>query len=936
VSPAEDYLAIPDEYSRWCGGLRWSADGEAVEYAADEPKLGLTFAVRGAIAQFLEGFGSGTRTVHFAYVLHLLGLLGYGNRGRVADPRGAFDRLAQAFQDAGRPLRNAGALCASLCNSMPRKADPPDLREVCDFLRSGLNFRRPAVTAELPSLEPDELERRVIRWLNQLSDEELRHWLKYGRGPIDDAAHAVTQEIQTLPRNLLAALALLEDRPRLAGVAPLVAHLNGALTLPARRLDPSVLPTGGYADVTSRGHPEQILPGQFALDGLEFIRRYAERELLYFHREEPRTTTQEELVLLVDQGIRTWGDVRLILAAAALALGKSSVRRKIPLFLATTANRGRPQELAQTTDEALGILLEASDFSKSPASALENVLADRSERPRDLVLLTHPRSLMDPDVRTAARGIASGNRLFSITVGPDGRIELSEFRNGAPIVLTRCRVKVPAEGGPPTDSSSQTSTSGWRGDVEPIGFPFRLGVLYPLAEGRYDFDHRGEWLIAVVGRLGLIYVWKVDGTHAEMVPRPLVDGKPLDTIEAVVGVRGGFVVAGRSGQNLVAAHYDFANRSCRTHLIKPPGPPGHLELAWSTRFEWLYAAAYHSIGARCSTNSMLCGVVQLGPARPEVETSASEPSQTTARRAESISMLLSGASAGPIRILSEGSPLVMDGESVRLDREPGTVEARTSAGEWPPMTPRSDGKPSLRNGHILEARSGGETLALLVQQDSGRRGLLVFQRELGHVMGSYPIDGDAKGFALSQDGRLLARRAGKYRIDVNSVGGSPVARFATFRGRAHDRLLVNLGSSFLVCRSGRYVHIARWHGRAFKVESTNDEAEGDGLIQDLPTSVASVYLPAGGSYDRHRFISTCWAFGFRVLVDGLGQVSLLNDHGGLIAMLYVFRRRFAAWLPDGTRLGPSDLIGGPATPDAAERIAETLKSVDTPGTATRP
>jgi hypothetical protein len=85
----------------------------------------------------------------------------------------------------------------------------------------------------------------------------------------------------------------------------MVEPLLAALTLPPRR-PTSGAPAGGYADVATRGHPEQILPSQFALDDLEFVRRHAENELLYFRREEPRQDVREELVVLLDQGVRTW------------------------------------------------------------------------------------------------------------------------------------------------------------------------------------------------------------------------------------------------------------------------------------------------------------------------------------------------------------------------------------------------------------------------------------------------------------------------------------------------------------------------------------------------------------------------------------------------------------------------------------------------------
>ena len=109
-----------------------------------------------------------------------------------------------------------------------------------------------------------------------------------------------------------------------------ISRLEGALSLPPRRLDRSELQTDGYSDLTTRGTPEQILPIQFALEDEEFLRRFAERELLYFHRETPRPPAVEEMVLLLDQGVRTWGDVRLVLAGAAMALARQAERRSDP------------------------------------------------------------------------------------------------------------------------------------------------------------------------------------------------------------------------------------------------------------------------------------------------------------------------------------------------------------------------------------------------------------------------------------------------------------------------------------------------------------------------------------------------------------------------------------------------------------------------------
>ena len=62
-----------------------------------------------------------------------------------------------------------------------------------------------------------------------------------------------------------------------------------------------------------------------------------------------------------------------------------------------------------------------------------------------------------------------------------------------------------------------------------------------------------------------------------------------------------------------------------------------------------------------------------------------------------------------------------------------------------------------------------------------------------------------------------------------------------------------------------------------------------------------------------------------MVVDFLGQVAILDRNGALVCMFFVFRDKIAAWMPDGTRVGPVPMIGGPPTPDGLERIAAALR-----------
>ena len=69
----------------------------------------------------------------------------------------------------------------------------------------------------------------------------------------------------------------------------------------------------------------------------------------------------------------------------------------------------------------------------------------------------------------------------------------------------------------------------------------------------------------MIGRHGLLFTWRIDGTDLEILPRPLAHGEVSRNPTTVIGVAGGFVVISRRQGRLLLAHYDFPTRTCRVH-----------------------------------------------------------------------------------------------------------------------------------------------------------------------------------------------------------------------------------------------------------------------------------------------------------------------------------------------------------------------------------
>src|SRR5262245_29602129 len=120
------YLKISTDYTNDLGGLCWSLQGDAIETSS-----GQTFALLPEFLAFFGGYASRGPLIHIAHILHFLHLL----KGR-STRHPEFASLAQAWRDAGRPARTAGAFAARLCVMVPSLASVVSFDEVCFALEA--------------------------------------------------------------------------------------------------------------------------------------------------------------------------------------------------------------------------------------------------------------------------------------------------------------------------------------------------------------------------------------------------------------------------------------------------------------------------------------------------------------------------------------------------------------------------------------------------------------------------------------------------------------------------------------------------------------------------------------------------------------------------------------------------------------------------------
>jgi hypothetical protein len=947
---ADAYLTIPPAYGESLGGLRWSHGCDAIER-----RDGTTLALELELTQLLEGVFCRPPVPPFAFVLNLFHAMRQGPETASVE----LDRLWRAYTSAKGSaglVRNVGLLVAELCHGLPTPAAPA-WAEVSAALKGRQLYgehHRPEL-AEEPPLPRDEFERRVAQRIGRFDDDSLHHWLAHGCGPTPDP-DKLAEVAETLPARVAKLLTLARRRPRLVGAAVLAPAVDAALTIPPRRHTPDALPQGGYCDVTTRGDPERLLPAQFALDPDEFVRRYAGRELLYFKREEPHTTEKPERVIVLDQGVRTWGCVRLALAGAALAMLGKDLKRLSRVGLFVTSSHGR-LDISGPDPETVADVLEASDLTPHPGGCLAAALDDPTaeDGPRDVILLTHTRNLDEPSVTSAANDRRPADRLFALAVDASGRAEFSEWTDGGPLPIRSFRVDlVGAEAARPEPGPARTRPAGfeasWSGDVESIGFPFRPGLV--AEPTGFGFDAAGDWVV-VAGRDGFLHGLDLDGSPPEVLPRPCRDGVVLRHIDAVLGVNDGVVVCGR--MRLSTEGYLSTTTLPGAFTIVSPGVPVLSASASPGRVEpiptELFVAAHYDRSSRKVTLHTLgaafagvrwfaypdlnCVVVwgmsidgKLAGCALDLATLGRFPNPSDLRVVSRARLAWERAGHGdsspyPLRILTRWSP----GTPPRGERYIALVDNTIQVQGWSEFEPKRDGKPLLAGTTVHTAHLAADVLALAVTRP-GERKLTLFRGPDGRVLGEVTHDHRNAPVGLSADGRLIARRRGQREVVVSETASPAAALVVTTAAGLHSDLRVWLASTpfQLALSVGAFQHVFRLtaEGRLQRL-LLQTEPQAQTPVGKLPTARAVSYDPI-----RFPHKESVEAGRWRAILDRLGQV-LLFSPAGLVAVFVVRREHAAAWVPGGVFWGEPALIGGPPTPDADRKIGRAILAAEAGG-----
>ena len=496
-----------------------------------------------------------------------------------------------------------------------------------------------------------------------------------------------------------------------------------------------------------------------------------------------------------------------------------------------------------------------------------------------------------------------GTRLFAVSVDSGGQVELSELRGGWPVVLGRSRVDLGVLINPrvsTTPATGRRPERPWRGDLEPIPFPFRTGILDRVSTAQsndghhFDFDEAGERIL-VAGNRGLLTAFRIDGLEAETLPRPVVSGEAMGPVWMVIGFVGGFAAVYHHPRLPVIAHYDFSTRTCTIHRMEFRGSRFH------------YYADLHTIVAFPRDHHRPCVAFDLS------ETGAA--AQGTSRAVRAVERACAGFLPHPMPaadLLTSSSEPRDDSncEAIELDATTGTLHYRVGSSAFRSLTPLADGCPMWKGAQIAHWCQGGDVLA--VRGEKGPSASIVFVSISRHeVLGEFRTSGERPGdnaFALSRDGRRFARRLNDQQVEVREVPGDRPPLFVTPREDSWIHF-ASLGRSCLLIREfdldgprrARALCLIRWDRGRLEVDHHDPSRtfqELGGVVAEsrsLPPSQSGLYQ------DPVRFLQVVEHGALRILIDRYNQLAVLGRDGELIGMFYVSGLEFAAWTPDGTR-----------------------------------
>jgi hypothetical protein len=271
---------------------------------------------------------------------------------------------------------------------------------------------------------------QLARNTRRVTEENVRRMMTVGHV---DLPEPVTRELVIIPDpapviepageplTVPELLKELQQHEQHAVLVRLVKEIRAAVSFPRRIVPGDDLGLGGVSDLTNRGEFDRLLLSELAQDDDVLTIRVALREAMYLRREAPPSPPAEARALLIDHGLRMWGQPRFLACAVMLAfMVEHEALGGLKLFRSV---RGNLQSVTVQSTAELEEHISALDPSLHCGDAIRGFADACRENRWEPILVTSEESYSDEGFRRPLREAGFGVCYVAV-VDRNGRLRL--------------------------------------------------------------------------------------------------------------------------------------------------------------------------------------------------------------------------------------------------------------------------------------------------------------------------------------------------------------------------------------------------------------------------------------------------------------------------------------------------------------------------------
>ncbi|GEM_PF-5872627 len=486
---AESYFAAPGTH--W---WRWSKDGSFVELAS-----GKSVSPQQQIFQLLQSLAPQGLPPLDLVILFLVAL-----RQEVDELLAELSdfpetqAIVQEMQRLGcfreENSTSKQSACADfLFSKLDQRGSPEEAKQIVERMRE-IDFRYLNSDVVARELKHEVLNK--LKTLSSLSPEQAELHAESGFDALPEP-EALDLDFAGSLRGMLEEMA---QEAEWAPLEELTRQALAALSLPKRLSESQSLPDGGYQDISNRGDLDRLLPGELAYDDELLLLRLSQGEALFLERERPPHQPAAREVLLLDNGIRMWGEPKMLSLASALAIG-CQLEPGQHLRILRPAGEGLEPVHLQSRDGLTDYLYSTEAHLEFPAAAIQFV----EEHPEDTVMLVTEKNCL---AHLIQRGAFAQRKapLYVILVDYHAQVEIHQWSNSGLKLLRQASLDLDGMLTlPEKDDAQKEELPAYQLKPCPIRLPFDTSNLLTCRLDRDVYLSSSDRVMLAQWRTGIAY-----------------------------------------------------------------------------------------------------------------------------------------------------------------------------------------------------------------------------------------------------------------------------------------------------------------------------------------------------------------------------------------------------------------------------------------------